>query len=66
VAWAVRFDPGADARAGLDGLVVLRDRRHGLLCNPHAQEFRVGDGDVPLPWFPPSRATRATRRRTES
>jgi len=31
--------------------VVVRDRRHGLLCNPHAQDHRIAAGTIPLPWF---------------
>ena len=52
VAWALRFEPGVrDAMATAEELAVLRDRRHGLLCNPHAQEHRVGAGKIPLPWM---------------
>ncbi len=52
VAWVMAFEslepdpPGAAA-----DLAVLRDRRHGLLCNPHAQEYRVAAGKIPLPWM---------------
>jgi hypothetical protein len=51
VAWILGFEPGTDAAAGASGLAVLRDRRHGLLCNPHSQEHRQSDAAVPLPWI---------------
>jgi hypothetical protein len=52
VAWVLGFAPGAgDAAAATQELTVLRDRRHGLLCNPHAQEYRIAAGAVPLPWM---------------
>ena len=52
VAWVLGFAPGtADVQASVEELTVLRDRRHGLLCNPHAQEYRIASGEVPLPWM---------------
>ncbi len=51
VAWMLAFEPGQrDAAAAVEELVVLRDRRHGLLCNPHAQEYRIAGAEIPLPW----------------
>lgn len=51
VAWLLGFEPGlVDVEATLEELVLLRDRRHGLLCNPHAQEYRIARGGIPLPW----------------
>jgi len=47
VAWVVELRQGADpglARA----LLEVRDRRHGLLCNPHSQRARIVAGKVPL------------------
>ncbi len=35
----------------LEELTEVRDAAHGLLCNPHAQEFRRGGDSVPLAWF---------------
>lgn len=56
VAWLVTFEPGAtagrDARALAAELAVVRDRRHGLLCNPNAQDVDVAAGTPPLPWIP--------------
>jgi hypothetical protein len=66
VAWIARLEPGADAGRALDALVVVRDRRHGLLCNPHAQGYRSGEGGVPLPWFEGAGTGRAPRRRKSS
>jgi len=52
VAWVLGFAPGTnDPAAATQELTVLRDRRHGLLCNPHAQEYRIAAGAVPLPWM---------------
>jgi len=52
VAWVLGFEPAVrDTAAAVDELAVLRDRRHGLLCNPHAQEHRVAAGHIPLPWM---------------
>ncbi len=51
VAWVASAEPGAAADAVLEELTVLRDRRRGLLCNPHAQEWRSGSPGIPLPWF---------------
>lgn len=51
-AWVMSFDPLETDPAGAAAeLAVLRDRRHGLLCNPNAQEHRVADGAIPLPWM---------------
>jgi len=52
VAWVMAFEPGeaSPAEAAAD-LAVVRDRRHGLLCNPHAQGHRIAAGLIPLPWF---------------
>lgn len=51
VAWLLGFTPEADVDSALADLVVLRDRRHGLLCNPHSQDSSVADGEIPLPWM---------------
>jgi hypothetical protein len=56
VVWAMRF-VGGDGRAA--ELTMLRDRRHGLLCNPHAQDCRLAEGEVPLPWWGPADGTDA-------
>ena len=52
VAWVLGFEPSVrDAAAVVEELTVLRDRRHGLLCNPHAQEHRLAAAEIPLPWM---------------
>ncbi len=52
VAWVLGIDPSVrDAAAAVEELAVLRDRRHGLLCNPHAQEHRLAAAEIPLPWM---------------
>jgi hypothetical protein len=51
-AWVMSFEALEPDPAGAAAeLAVLRDRRHGLLCNPHAQEHRVATGTIPLPWM---------------
>jgi len=49
-AWAVSFEEGVEGEA-LEDLTLVRGRRHGLLCNPHSQEYRLAAADVPLPWI---------------
>ncbi len=50
-AWLARFAPEASQSAALEALVQVRDRRHGLLCNPHSQDYRVAGDEIPLPWW---------------
>jgi hypothetical protein len=51
-AWIMSFEaPEADATGAASDLAMLRDRRHGLLCNPNAQELRVAEASIPLPWM---------------
>lgn len=51
VAWLLEFAAGAVA--ALDDLIMVRDRRHGLLCNPRSQDARTATGRLPLPWISP-------------
>jgi len=51
VAWLLAFASGVDADRALVDLVELRDRRHGLLCNPHSQDSNIATGGIPLPWM---------------
>jgi len=52
VAWMLGFEPSLrDMDNVVEELTVLRDRRHGLLCNPHAQEHRWATAEIPLPWM---------------
>jgi len=51
VAWALRLGGRAAAEETARDLAILRDRGHGLLCNPHWQEARIAVAEVPLPWF---------------
>ncbi len=62
VVWALRFAPGVAAGAAAARLAVLRDRRRGLLCNPHAEEHRIAGAAVPLPWLTRARAAGGERR----
>lgn len=64
VAWALRFAPEADGATLAADLAVARDRSHGLLSNPHAQEWRPGrmegsSGIPPLEWIGSKPARRA-------
>jgi hypothetical protein len=55
VAWAMRFDlPAKQVAAAVESLALLRDRRTGLLCNPHAQDVGIAGTKVPLPWLAPT------------
>ena len=47
--WALAFEPGADAAAEAASLASVTDRAHGLLSNPHFQDWRPGSGAAP-PW----------------
>ena len=51
VAWLLAFTAGADEDSALADLVVLKERRHGLLCNPHSQDSSVAGREIPLPWM---------------
>jgi hypothetical protein len=50
VAWVMEFEGRAE-RGDVESLTVVTDRRHGLLCNPHAQRWALSEADVPLPWI---------------
>ncbi len=55
--WVLAWEPSILARdrlAGTKELAVLRDRRHGLLANPHAEEARIFAGPPVLPALPHS------------
>jgi hypothetical protein len=58
--WALAFEPGEDAAAATASLAAVSDRAHGLLCNPHFQDWRAGAGtSPPWPWLAkPARRTR--------
>jgi hypothetical protein len=64
VVWIAAFDDSVtpDARtAHLEDLALVRDRRSGLLCNPHCQECRPAGDAVPLPWIDEGRAPQKGR-----
>ncbi len=65
VAWALRFEPGVDAASLASDLTVTLDRQHGLLCNPHFQQWRPAPdpGSIPLPWIATKPITRGPRAR---
>lgn len=59
LAWALSFEPGHDAARCAASLAEVKDRAHGLLCNPHFQDWRAGAGVTPpLPWLVKGRRTR--------
>ncbi len=50
--WSIRWRDGASTGERSDWTVAVgaaRSRREGLLCNPHAQHYRVLSGAVPIP-----------------
>jgi hypothetical protein len=51
VAWVLRFEPGIPAAERAAELATLRDRGHGLLCNPYSQQVQHSGAAVPLPWL---------------
>lgn len=60
--WALRFKRAGEA--GARGMIELKDRAHGLLCNPHSQDCVVTRGEIPLPIW--SAVARAPEPRGES
>jgi len=60
VVWLLGFDDDGDVAARLRELVTVRDRAHGLLCNPHAQDAAIARDEAPLPWI--ERAAARVRR----
>ncbi len=73
-AWALEFEAGTDATAAAASLASVTDRAHGLLSNPHFQDWKAGHGSAPpWPWLggravaaKPARApaARSTPKRT--
>ena len=62
VAWLVTPEAESGAAALMEELVIVRDRRHGLLCNPNAQERREAKGVIPVPWLVAARRARGERK----
>jgi hypothetical protein len=66
--WVLSFDETRTTAEEVEDLALVRGRRHGLLCNPHSQDFRVAGESVPLPWLDrndaPGVPSRSTRRRS--
>lgn len=61
VAWALSFEPGEDAARSAASLAAVTDRAHGLLSNPHFQDWRAGAGaSPPWPWL--AKLPRHTRK----
>jgi hypothetical protein len=50
VVWVPAFAPEVDAGRAAVELALVRDRAHGLLCNPNAQDHDVAAA-VPLRWI---------------
>ena len=51
VVWMLRFPAGTDAAAAARELGTVRDARHGLFANPHAEELQWSELPAPLPWL---------------
>ena len=66
IAWAMRFEPGEDVARSSAALAAVTDRAHGLLSNPHFQDWRAGAGaSLPWPWLAKvPRLPRRTRKET--
>ena len=61
--WALTFEPGTDAEASAASLASVTDRAHGLLSNPHFQDWRPGSGTAPpWAWLESEKRTPARRR----
>lgn len=61
--WALSFEAGADAEADAAALAAVSDRGHGLLSNPHFQDWRPGHGaSPPWGWLDGTRKSPARRR----
>ena len=65
VAWLLRFGAGGPPDAARD-LAILRDREHGLLCNPHWQDAHLAGGEIPLPWITATPAASRTASKTSA
>ncbi len=50
-AWIAAAASGRSAEEVLGELLEVTDLRHGLLVNPHAQDFRPPRAVIPLRWF---------------
>ena len=62
VAWLITAESEAVGEALEAGLVTLRDRQHGLLCNPNAQELRGAGAGIPVPWFAAAKSAPKRKR----
>ena len=62
-AWALSFEPGEDVARSTTSLAAVTDRAHGLLSNPHFQDWRTSAGpSPPWPWL--AKLPRRTRKET--
>jgi hypothetical protein len=61
-AWIVAGADGAASDALAEQLTEVKDARHGLLCNPHAQEYRPAGKWIPVAWFASGTASRKGKR----
>jgi hypothetical protein len=48
--WALTYDMNATPEA-IEDLARVQGRGHGLLSNPHSQDYRIAKERVPLPWL---------------
>jgi hypothetical protein len=66
LAWVLRFTNEPNPLERATELADLRDRRHGLLCNPHSQEFVAAAGEAPWPLWSIDRLPPAEPAREET
>ena len=68
VLWAMRWEDGAADEGRAEALAVTTSSETGLLCNPHAQDWRLlaAGGELPADWISRRSATRTVRARRGS
>lgn len=66
IVWVLGFEPGADAEAQARELAAVRDRRSGLFCNPHFQDWALASASPPRPWIDTRAASARTRGRRDA
>lgn len=60
--WALTLEPGSESPDAIEDLSQVRGRSHGLLSNPHSQDYRVAEDRVPIPWLTGTGSAEAAAR----
>jgi hypothetical protein len=66
IVWALSFAAGPEAKVRAADLVRVRDREHGLFCNPWCQDARTEGGKPPLPWIGASSSSTSVTKGDEA